>query len=160
VVHLALNLGFLYKLEDNFSKMERGLLWLPLLFAFFWLAWQGSQEYQKIEAYRTWAEQFEQAKYDIYAVLGHKDNNITWGKPTPKGPIKLESFSLLDVQSITLLVDSKQVEVEKPPEKGRTIELEFLFSEPDKTVRVPFTEIPLAAEWGKYLQSQLQSLES
>ncbi|MBW4624084.1 MAG: hypothetical protein KME49_00850 [Brasilonema octagenarum HA4186-MV1] len=140
--------------------MERGLLWLPLLFAFFWLAWQGSQEYQKIEAYRTWAEQFEQAKYDIYAVLGHKDNNITWGKPTPKGPIKLESFSLLDVQSITLLVDSKQVEVEKPPEKGRTIELEFLFSEPDKTVRVPFTEIPLAAEWGKYLQSQLQSLES
>ncbi|NMG18040.1 hypothetical protein [Brasilonema bromeliae] len=140
--------------------MERGLLWLPLLVAFFWLAWQGSQEYQKIEAYRTWAEQFEQAKYDIYAVLGHKGNNITWGKPTPKGPIKLETFSLLDVQSITLLVDFLQVEVEKPPEKGRTIELEFLFSEPDKTVRVPFTEIPLAAEWGKYLQSQLQSLES
>lgn len=140
--------------------MERGLLWLPLLVAFFWLAWQGSQEYQKIEAYRTWAEQFEQAKYDIYAVLGHKGNNITWGKPTPKGPIKLETFSLLDVQSITLLVDSKQVEVEKPPEKGRTIELEFLFPEPDKTVRVPFTEIPLAAEWGKYLQGQLQSLQS
>ncbi|MGH7997908.1 MAG: hypothetical protein ACREPR_00350 [Brasilonema sp.] len=140
--------------------MERGLLWLPLLFAFFWLAWQGSQEYQKIEAYRTWAEQFERAKYDIYAVLGQKDNNITWGKPTPKGPIKLETFSLLDVQKITLIVDDKQVEIDKLPEKGRTIELEFLFSEPDKTVRVPFTEIPLAAEWGKYLQGQLQSLQS
>ncbi|NJM69780.1 MAG: hypothetical protein HC862_05885 [Scytonema sp. RU_4_4] len=140
--------------------MERGLLWLPLLFAFFWLAWQGSQEYQKIEAYRTWAEQFERAKYDIYAVLGQKDNNITWGKPMPKGPIKLETFSLLDVQKITLLVDDKQVEIEKLPEQGRTIELEFLFPEPDKTVRVPFTEIPLAAEWGKYLQGQLQSLQS
>lgn len=52
--------------------MEHGLLWLPLLAAFFWLAWQGSQEYQKIEAYRTWAEQFDKAKYDIYAVLGKK----------------------------------------------------------------------------------------
>ncbi|WP_026082680.1 hypothetical protein [Mastigocladopsis repens] len=140
--------------------MERGLLWLPLLFAFFWLAWQGSKEYQKIEAYRTWAEQFERAKYDIYAVLGQKGNTITWGKPTPKGPIKLETFSLLDVQQIHLLVDDKQVEIEKPPQTGRTIELEFLFPEPNKTVRVPFTEIPLAAEWGKYLQRELQRLHS
>ncbi|MBW4634877.1 MAG: hypothetical protein KME30_24100 [Iphinoe sp. HA4291-MV1] len=140
--------------------MERGLLWLPLLFAFFWLAWQGSKEYQKIEAYRTWAEQFERAKYDIYAVLGQKGDNITWGKPTPKGPIKLETFSLLDVQKIVFLVDDKQVEIEKPPEKGRVIELKFVFSEPDKTVRLPFTEIPLAAEWGKFLQGELQRLQS
>ncbi|ARV58667.1 hypothetical protein BZZ01_08455 [Nostocales cyanobacterium HT-58-2] len=139
--------------------MERGLLWLPLLFAFFWLAWQGSKEYQKIEAYRTWAEQFERAKYDIYAVLGQKGNNITWGKPTPKGPIKLETFSLLDVKQISLLIDDKQVDIERTPEKGRTIELEFLFSEPNQTVRVPFTEIPLAAEWGKCLQGQLQRIQ-
>lgn len=135
--------------------MERGLLWLPLLFMFFWLAWQGSKEYQKVEAYRAWAEQFERAKYDIYAVLGQKGKDITWGKPTPKGPIKLETFSLVDVQKIQLLVDDKIVEIDNPPEKGRQIELEFLFAEKPQSVRVPFTEIPLAAEWGKFLQGVL-----
>ncbi len=140
--------------------MERGLLWLPLLAAFFWLAWQGSKEYQKVEAYRTWAEQFERAKYDIYAVLGQKGHNITWGKPTPKGPIKLETFSLLDIQEIRLLIDGNPVEIEMPPEKGRTIEVEFIFTEPVNSVRVPFTEIPLAAQWGKYLQNALLSLKS
>ncbi|MEC4817131.1 MAG: hypothetical protein SAK29_28255 [Scytonema sp. PMC 1069.18] len=133
--------------------MERGLLWLPLLVAFFWLAWQGSKEYQKIEAYRTWAEQFDKAKYDLYAVLGQKDNTITWGKPTPKGPIKLETFSLLDVKKICLLVDDQLVDIEKPPHRGRMIKLEFLFSDSTQSVSIPFTEIPLAAEWGKYLQS-------
>ncbi|MFW9264297.1 hypothetical protein A4S05_08400 [Nostoc sp. KVJ20] len=140
--------------------MERGLLWLPLLVMFFWLAWQGSKEYQKVEAYRAWAEQFERAKYDIYSVLGQKGNNLTWGKPTPKGPIKLETFSLLDIKQIQFLVDDKSVDVENPPEKGRSIELEFLFSESTNSVRVPFTEIPLAAEWGKFLQGVLEDLRS
>ncbi|MCC5626342.1 hypothetical protein [Nostoc sp. CHAB 5715] len=138
--------------------MERGLLWLPLLVMFFWLAWQGSKEYQKVEAYRAWAEQFERAKYDIYSVLGQKGNNLTWGKPTPKGPVKLETFSLLDVKEIYLLVDEKKVDLESIPEKGRSIELEFLFFESTDSVRVPFTEIPLAAEWGKFLQGALESL--
>ncbi len=140
--------------------MERGLLWLPLLVMFFWLAWQGSKEYQKVEAYRAWAEQFERAKYDIYAVLGQKGNNLTWGKPTPKGPVKLETFSLLDVREIYLLVDDKKVELENLPEKGRSIELEFLFSESTGSVRVPFTEIPLATEWGKFLQGALETVRS
>ncbi|PAX53042.1 hypothetical protein [Brunnivagina elsteri] len=134
--------------------MERGLLWLPLLFAFFWLAWQGSREFKKVESYRIWAEQFDKAKYDIYAVLGLKDNNITWGKPTTTGPIQLETFSLDDVANIQLFVDKKQVEMEEPPQRGGLIELEFLFSESAKSVRVPFTEIPLAAEWGKYLRRE------
>ncbi|MBW4646684.1 MAG: hypothetical protein KME23_27475 [Goleter apudmare HA4340-LM2] len=140
--------------------MERGLFWLPLLAIFFWLAWQGSQEYQKVEAYRAWAEQFDRSKYDIYAVLGQKDNNITWGKPTTKGPIKLETFSLLDVKNINLLIDEKIVEIENLPDRGRIIELEFLFTEPRNSVRIPFTEISLAAEWGKYLQGVLQSFHS
>jgi hypothetical protein len=140
--------------------MERGLLWLPLLVAFFWLAWQGAREFQKIEAYRTWAEQFERAKYDIYAVLGQKDANITWGKPTTKGPIQLAMFSLLDVQQIRLLIDDKEVDIKSPPDKGRKIELEFLFLKDTNSVRVPFTEIPLAAQWGKYLQGALPSRQS
>ncbi|TAF08207.1 MAG: hypothetical protein EAZ77_07485 [Nostocales cyanobacterium] len=140
--------------------MERGLLWLPLLVAFFWLAWQGSQEYQKLEAYRIWAEQFERAKYDIYAVIGQKGNEITWGKPTTTGPIKLETFCLLGVQKINLLVDDKPVDIENLPIKGRVIELEFAFSEVAKSVRIPFTEIPLAAEWAKFLQGFLQTLQA
>ncbi|MEH2262787.1 hypothetical protein [Nostoc sp.] len=140
--------------------MERGLLWLPLLVMFFWLAWQGSKEYQKVEAYCTWAEQFERAKYDIYSVLGQKSNNITWGKPTPKGPIRLETFSLLDVKQIHLLVDDKSVNMENAPDKGRSIELEFIFSESTNSIRIPFTEIPLAAQWGKFLQELLQDLHS
>lgn len=138
--------------------MARGLLWLVLLAVFIWLAWQGRHEYQKVEAYRNWAQQFERAKYDIYAVLGQKGSNLTWGKPTPQGPIKLETFSLKDVQSIRLLVDEQPVEMETPPSKGSDIVLEFVFS-PVASVRVPFTEIPLAAEWGKYLQQELQRLQ-
>jgi hypothetical protein len=140
--------------------MERGLLWLPLLIAFFWLAWQGSKEYQKVEAYRNWAEQFERAKYDIYAVLGQKDNNLTWGKPTPKGPINLHTFSLLDVKEINLLVNGAIVNIETPPTKGRAIELEFIIADPANCVRVPFTEIPLAVQWAKYLQGALQNLHA
>jgi hypothetical protein len=131
--------------------MERGLLWLPLLAVFIWLAWSGWNEYQKVEAYRVWAEQFERAKYDIYAVLGQKGKNLTWGKPTRSGPVDIETFSLNDVQSIKLVVDGQIVTLENPPKKGRTIALEFLL--PESTVQVPFTEIPLAVEWGKFLQN-------
>jgi hypothetical protein len=138
--------------------MERGLLWLPLLAAFFVLAWSGWNEYQKVEAYGRWAPQFERAKYDIYAVLGQKGTDLTWGKPTRKGPVNLETFTLKDVQSIRLLVDDRVVDLETPPEKGRAIALEFLFREPTTSIKVPFTEIPLAAEWGKFLQQELQRL--
>lgn len=138
--------------------MERGLLWLPLLVAFFWLAWSGWNEYQKIEAYRHWAQQFERAKYDIYAVLGQKDSDLTWGKPTRKEPIELQTFSLKEIKSIRLVVDDKVVDLDNLPNKGRAIALEFIFSEPTTSIKVPFTEIPLAAEWGKFLQKQLQSL--
>jgi hypothetical protein len=138
--------------------MERGLVWLPLLATFFWLAWSGWNEYNKVEAYRSWATQFERAKYDIYAVLGQKGNDLTWGKPTRQGPVNIETFSLKDVQSVRLLVDDRPADFETPPAKGRAIALEFLFSEPTASIQVPFTEIPLAAEWGKVLQQELQQL--
>lgn len=57
------------------------------------------------------------------------------------------------------MVDGKVAIMDNYPQKGRVIELEFLFS-PSKSVRVPFTEVPLAAEWGKYLQGVLQSLST
>ena len=78
--------------------MERGLLWLPLLVAFIWLAWSGWNEYQKLEAYKVWAEEFDNAKFDIYAVLGKKERQVTWGKPTRKGMVDLKSFFQRQVQ--------------------------------------------------------------
>ncbi|NES22679.1 MAG: hypothetical protein F6K41_28105 [Symploca sp. SIO3E6] len=135
--------------------MERGLLWLPLLAIFFWLAWSGWNEYQKLEAYKSWAEQFERAKYDIYAVLGQKNSHLTWGKPTRKGPIDLATFSLKEVQSLHLLVNNQVVSLETPPERGRNIALEFILPAPTASVKVPFTQISLAVEWGKFLHKEL-----
>lgn len=131
--------------------MERGLIWLPLLGLFFWLTWQGRNEFQKVEAYQNWAQQFEKSKYDIYAVLGQSGNELTWGKPTRTGPIDLKTFSLERVQEIRLLVEEKPVALETPPNKGKAIALEFIMQDSQDTVRIPFTEIPIAVEWGKYL---------
>ena len=139
--------------------MERGLMWLPLLAIFIGLAWAGWNEYQKLEAYRVWAEQFAKAKYDIYAVLGQQEDNLTWGKPTRSGPVNLQTFSLKNVQSIQLLVNGAAVDLDNPPNSGKAIVLEFLLKNA-KPVQVPFTEIPLAAKWEKYLQQELQRFVS
>ncbi len=136
--------------------MEKGLLWLPLLGVFIWLAWAGWQEYQKVEAYRIWAQDFTKSKYDIYAVLGQNGSNLTWGKPTPKGPINLKTFSLQEVRSLRLLVNDKPVNLETPPNQGKSICLEFVFFNTDRTLRVPFTEVSLATQWAIYLQEQLK----
>lgn len=140
--------------------MERGLLWLPLLVIFTWLAWQGRNEFQKVQAYENWAKQFERSKYDIYAVLAQKGSDLTWGKPTPKGIIDLKTFSLKNVRSLDLVVNEKVVSLETPPNKGRAIALEFIFSNSDAIVRVPFTQVPLAVDWAKYLQQELQKQNS
>ncbi|NHC36819.1 hypothetical protein [Scytonema millei] len=131
--------------------MERGLIWLPLLGLFFWLAWQGRNEFQKVEAYQNWAQQFEKSKYDLYAVLGQNGKELTWGKPTRTGPIDLKTFSLERVREIRLLVEEKPVALETPPNKGKAIALEFIMQDSQDTVRIPFTEIPIAVEWGQYL---------
>ena len=84
--------------------MERGLLWLPLLVAFIGLAWAGWNEYQKLEAYKQWAQQFERAKYDIYAALGQADRTLTWGLPTRQGVIDLQQANIDQIQTIDLII--------------------------------------------------------
>lgn len=133
--------------------MERGLLWLPLLVTFIWLARAGWNEYQKVEKYRVWAEDFDNAKYDIYSVLGKKDQELTWGKPTRKGLIEINTFSLTDVAKITLLVGDRPVDWDNPPNKGKVM-LEFTFKDREKKLKIPFTEANLAAKWGQYLQNE------
>ncbi len=96
---------------------------MPLLAAFIGLAWAGRNEYQKIEAYRVWAEPYDRAKYDVYAVLGQAGDTLTWGKPTRKEPENLRTFSLRDVREIHLLVDGQIVDLRSPPAKGKAIGL-------------------------------------
>jgi len=140
--------------------MERGLLWLPLLGVFIWLAWAGWNEYQKVEAYRRWAEQFERAKYDIYAVLGQQGSDLTWGQPTSRGPINVATFSLKEVQAIRLIVNDQPVNLDALPQKGRSILLEFALPSPAPPIRIPFTDVTLAADWGRRLQKNLPATPS
>lgn len=137
--------------------MERGLFWLPLLVLFTWLAWSGWSEYQKVEAYQAWAKQFEKTKYDIYAVLGQNGNQLTWGKPTKQGPVELKTFSLKQVQSVHLQVDSHLVSLEALPSRGSSVMLEFRLHN-STSLEIPFTEIPIAADWTKHLQQCLATL--
>lgn len=139
--------------------MERGLLWLPLLIFFFWLTWTGWREYQKVEAYQNWASQFDRAKYDIYSVLGQKGSDLTWGTPTRKGPINLETFSLTTVEAIRLLVNSQPQDLENPPGKGRAI-LELTCRDRTPPIQIPFTEPPLAAKWAQHLQKEMQNYQA
>ena len=139
--------------------MERGLLWLPLIAIFFGLAWQGAKEYQKVEAYRLWAEQFDRPKYDILAVIGQKGNNITWGKPSAKEPTQIQTFSLIDVNKVVVVVDEKEIDIENVPTKGRAIALQFSLIETDNSIQIPFTEIPLAVNWCRFLQGELERLQ-
>jgi hypothetical protein len=139
--------------------MERGLLWLPLLVVFFALAWTGWNEYQKIESYRRWAEQFDRAKYDIYAVLGQAGKNLTWGKPTRSGIVNLQTFSLDRVRDIQLLVDGRPVVPDDLPTKGKPA-IAFSFASETNPTQIPFTEIPLAAQWTKFLQQELDRVRS
>jgi len=131
--------------------MLHALFWFPLLAVFFWLAWAGWNEYQKLEAYRLWATQFEQAKYDIYAVLGQQGSDLTWGLPTRKGPINLETFSLRQVRSLRFLVNDQPADLASPPNTGRAA-LEFTCENRPEAVKIPFTEPALAAKWGQYLE--------
>ncbi|MEA5511424.1 hypothetical protein VB715_16750 [Crocosphaera sp. UHCC 0190] len=132
--------------------MERGLLWLPLLMVFFGLAWSGWNEYQKLEAYGRWAEKFDQAKYDIYAIIGVKGKQITWGKPGRFIPDNLPNFSLNDIDNIQLLINDRIVELTELPTKGKAAIQFSFFEQNTPSIKILFTEIPLAAKWTVYLE--------
>ncbi len=133
--------------------MARGLFWLSLLVVFFILAWSGWNEYQKLEAYRQWSENFDQAKYDIYAIIGVKGKEITWGKPSRSIPDTLPKFLLNDVDKIELLVNDKLVGLANLPNKGKPV-IQFSFIDNNSSsIKIPFTEIDLAAKWVTYLDN-------
>jgi hypothetical protein len=142
--------------------MERGLMWLPILGVFLWLARAGSDEYQKLEAYKRWAVGFDRCKYDIYAVLGLKDREISWSKPNKKELTEIQTFSLDRVQQVQLVVDGKPIllqeyagKLDNLPVSGNRANLQFLFRDNSEVVNIPFTEIPMAAEWAEFLDNEL-----
>lgn len=136
--------------------MERGLLWLPLLALFIGLAWAGWNEYRKLEAYRTWAAQFDQAKYDIYAVLGVKGNQLTWGKPTRQGPVEIQTLSLDDVREISVAIDDQVIELDNPPNRARHVALHLVLQN-GSICNIPFTQMDLALQWATFLLMQPQN---
>lgn len=141
--------------------MERGLLWLPLLLVFFGLAWSGWNEYQKVEAYKRWAEQFERHKYDIYAVLGQKGDRLTWGKPTRKDPQNVQSVDFQDIERIRFRIDSKFYDAKDSefPLNAKKISLEIVL----KTGEMPsirFTDIDIAAGWYRFLSDRLENIQN
>ncbi len=137
--------------------MERGLLWLPLLGLFFGLAWAGWNEYQKVAAYESWAQDFDRAKYDIYAVLGQKGAELTWGRPARRQPVALQTFSLLVVREIRLLVNGQVTAPDQTPTTGKSA-LEFEFADGRSPVQIPFTNPELAAKWAIALTTIQQAL--
>lgn len=134
--------------------MERGLIWLPLLALFIGLAWAGWNDYQKVEAYRLWAKSWQKSKYDIYAMLGYDGKILMWGTPTRQGPANLQTVPLEKIIGIEVLVDEKSVDLSDPPRTGKVIKIQLSLTE-GQFVTIPFTEVPLALEWGNYLQQQL-----
>jgi hypothetical protein len=148
-------LGYCFWYEE--AEMERGLMWLPLLGAFIWLARMGANEYQKLEAYKLWAIGFDRGKYDIYAVMGLKGREISWGKPTKREPQDLQTFSLDRVSQIELVVDNHPVNLDSLPTRGKNINLQFQFVDQSASINIPFTEVPMAAEWAKFLNNALKS---
>ncbi len=131
--------------------MIHALIWLPLLAFFSYMGWAGWNEYQKVQAYSAWAEGFQNAKYDILAVLARQEDRLVWGRPTRRGPVDLQELSLKEVRSIQVASNGQVFDPELPPEKSKRVDLRLQLKS-DRQISIPFTEADLAAKWCKLLQ--------
>jgi len=138
--------------------MERGILWLPLLGAFIWLAWAGKKEYQKVQAYELWAKDFERHKYDIYAVLGQQGDRLTWGIPTSTVPVNLKTIDFEEIHTIQLKIDQKLYQeiprnlTNNLTSKPKKIAIEL---NSDPNLSIPFSDLEISYNWYKYLRDRL-----
>lgn len=123
---------------------------------FIGLAWAGWDEFQKLQAYERWAVDFDRAKYDIYAILGQKGQQLTWGKPSRQGIKNSQSILLSTVSAVQLLVNGKVADPLNPP-AGKKIELELL-CENQENCKIPFTDSDMAIKWGQALTVELHNI--
>jgi hypothetical protein len=142
--------------------MERGLLWLPLLVLFFWLAWAGWNEYQKLEAYKVWAQGFERSKYDILAAAGQQGDVLSWGRPTRSGPTHLQTVERQQIASLQLWVDGQAVPLTPETIQGKTAHIALQLHSPnaDEPLLLPFTDVDLAVRWAAFLQGWTEEAET
>jgi hypothetical protein len=132
--------------------MERGLLWLPTLAVFIWLARLGYREYRQIEAARTWAAGGERWKYDIYAVIRYQDRQLAWGKPAVgKDPTDIQRVNLDRIDRVELVMDDKAIDLADIPTRGKSIAVKLYLNSPAETASIPFTSSSIAAEWVEFL---------
>ena len=146
--------------------MIHGLMWFPLLGVFIGLAYAGWNEYQRLEAYKLWAVDFERAKFDVKAVLGQQGRDITWGKPTRQGPTDLQTVSLDDIQQLRVSLDGELIdpqaiapeELEKNPYPGKKqIAIALTLKSTESPASIPFTDSVLAIRWGQALQKLMDA---
>ena len=130
-------------------------MWLPLLGAFIWLARAGANEYQKLEAYKRWAAGFDRYKYDIYSVIGIKDRELSWGKPTKGEPKYLQTFNLDRVKRVELIVDNNSIDLANLPVSSKKVNIRFELDDSSESIEIPFTEVQMAADWTKFLQKTI-----
>ncbi|ESA39050.1 tr [Leptolyngbya sp. Heron Island J] len=141
--------------------MIHGLLWLPLLVFFFWITWAGWNEYQKLETYQQWATQFERAKYDIYAALGQKDRTLTWGLPTRKGVVELQTAQLDQICTIDLLTKGDDTFTQTVTDTAKKSEAVLKLNlENGNTPQIPFTDTDLAKQWHSFLVQALATTDN
>lgn len=148
--------------------MLHGLLWFPLLFFFIGLATAGWNEYRKVETYRIWGEPFDQAKYDLYSVIGLSTDQITWGQPSRQGPKNLQTLAFKDIQSVGVNLDSRPFtidELRQKPElanqRFNTIQLTLQTTcSPDHPLEIRFTDLALACSWAKRISQRIEATPS
>jgi len=143
--------------------MIHGLMWFPLLGIFMGLAYGGWNEYQRLEAYKLWAVDFERAKFDVRSALGQRGRELTWGKPTRQGPVDLQTVSLDAIQQLRVRLDRDVIDplaiapetLEQNPYPNRkliAIELTLNADSGTDPMAIPFTDSVLAIRWGQALQ--------
>lgn len=130
--------------------MERGLLWLPLLVLFFWLAWSGKKNMIKFRLIKHGQNNLISPNMTFIQCWGKKGDLITIGIPTNQGIKEQKTFSLQNLSQLNLLVKNQVVDVDNLPEKGEAT-LQFSLKE-NQTIDVPFTDINIASQWLKYLK--------
>lgn len=134
--------------------MSRGLMWLPLLAIFSWLAWAGRREFLQVEAYKHWAKGFERHKYDIYAVLGQQGDRLTWGIPTTGEPQQLKTITFGEINQIQILLDQVAYTTMPANLVPRHIAIQF---NGDPNLVIPFTDLAIASQWFTYLRTKIPS---
>lgn len=133
--------------------MARGLAWLPLLALFFGLAWAGWNEYRKLEAYKLWVTSFDRGKYDIYSALGQRGDRLTWGRPTRKGIVDVQTLDMTAVEQVTMEENDRPIKPDARAGKGK-ISIGFTLKD-GRHLSIPFTQAEMAQQWLDFLSTKI-----